>query len=220
MSGGEIKTPPSSCFDHASGPVRTFGTSGLLSTSIESCRPQPPLWVPERFNLRSEFFSRWPRTGQGKFKVSSLAKNATHSAAPSVPVTGIKAKKARTRGAKVLKARKVSPHEALGVVLQDACIAEGGGCSSHEVLAGGVRSSPSSGGRLIGRTARSRFESPSRRRVEIITLTTSQWVRLSQANICAAAANHRGNFGAKKSVATRSQNSISGQVRSLWWGSA
>src|SRR5437660_787402 len=49
------------CFETC---FRTCGTSGLLSNSMEWCRPQPALWIPESFNLRPEFFSRWPRTGR------------------------------------------------------------------------------------------------------------------------------------------------------------
>jgi len=48
-----------------------LGQAGCFRLPVKACRPQPPLCVPESFNLRFECFSRWPRTGQGKFKLKS-----------------------------------------------------------------------------------------------------------------------------------------------------
>ena len=48
-----------------------LGQAGCFRLPVKACRPQPPLCVPESFNLRFERFSRWPRTGQGKFKLKS-----------------------------------------------------------------------------------------------------------------------------------------------------
>ena len=45
-----------------------WGQAGCFRLPVKACRPQPPLCVPESFNLRSKFSSRSPRTGQGKFK--------------------------------------------------------------------------------------------------------------------------------------------------------
>jgi hypothetical protein len=48
-----------------------LGQAGCFRLPIKACRPQSPLCVSESFNLRFECFSRWPRTGQGKFKLKS-----------------------------------------------------------------------------------------------------------------------------------------------------
>ncbi len=44
-----------------------LGQAGCFRLPAKACRPQPALCVPESFTLRSEFSSRTPRTGQGKF---------------------------------------------------------------------------------------------------------------------------------------------------------
>ena len=45
-----------------------LGQAGCFRLPVKSCRPQPPLCVPELSNLRSKRYCRWPRTGQGKFR--------------------------------------------------------------------------------------------------------------------------------------------------------
>ena len=44
-----------------------LGQAGCFRLPIKACRLRPSLCVRYRFDLQSEFFSRCPRTGQGKF---------------------------------------------------------------------------------------------------------------------------------------------------------
>ena len=65
-----------------------LGQAGCFRLPVKACRPQPPLCVPESFNLRFECSSRWPRTGQGKFKFMP-GKERSYLTAPFVPISGI-----------------------------------------------------------------------------------------------------------------------------------
>jgi hypothetical protein len=53
------------CFGTSS---QHWGQAGWFRLPVKACRPQPPLCVPESFVLTVRARSRWPRTGQGKFK--------------------------------------------------------------------------------------------------------------------------------------------------------
>ena len=66
-----------------------LGQAGCFRLPVKACRQQPPLCVPESFSLWFKCLSRWPRTGQGKFRLR-LGKEHAVFAAASVPVSAMK----------------------------------------------------------------------------------------------------------------------------------